>query len=340
MSRVLLIAPTYMNLYEDIVSGLQAKGYEVQYYPDKRIKGNPFNKVGGGDKKIPVEEFMVQLDTMWTEILAKDQYNCFYDYLLVIDGLSVAPLLFDRLRKANPNIVACNYLYDRVNGVYELDHNFPYYDRVFSFDQKDCADYNLSFLPIYWTPIEKCKHNKFDVFGFGGYDKTRLKVFKHIRNLASKEKLTSFIHIFIHYDNRFILLLKIFIKAILGQKHVSALDVLSGIYTNKTISPTEFRKIIASSKVIIDTNHPYQDGLTARFMWALGAEKKIVTTNQSVQNYSFYSKEQFFIINNNWQELFDFIKRDYSMPNSIREEVLKFRIDNWLDVILLKTDRL
>ena len=195
MSRVLLIAPSYMNLYEDIVSGLQAKGYEVQYYQDKRIKGDPFNRAGGGEKKMPVSEFISMLDSMWSNILDKDTNNCFYDYLLVIDGLSVPSSLFDRLRKVNPSIVTCNYLYDRVKGVYELDRNFKYYNRVFSFDQQDCRDYKLSFLPIYWTPTKRRQQFRYDVFGFGSYDKVRLNTFRRIRNIVAKEKLSAFIKI-------------------------------------------------------------------------------------------------------------------------------------------------
>ena len=175
-----------MNLYEDIVSGLQGKGFDVQYYPDIRIKGDPFNKVGGGNQKMPVDVFMAKLDLLWSEILDNDSHNCNYDYLLVIDGLSVPPSFFERLRRVNPNIVTCNYLFDRVKGVYELDRNFPYYDRVFSFDKKDSNDFHLSFLPIYWTPMEQDKQIKYDLFGFGAYDRVRLDTFRHIRNIASK----------------------------------------------------------------------------------------------------------------------------------------------------------
>ena len=323
-----------MSLYEDIVFGLKSKGFEVQYYPDKRIKGDPFNKVGSGNQKLPVEVFMARLDSMWSDILARDPYNCCYDYLFVVDGLSIPPSFFERLRKNNPSIVTCNYLYDRVKGVYELDRNFPFYDRVFSFDKKDSNDFHLLFLPIYWTPMEQDKQIKYDLFGFGAYDRVRLETFRHIRKVASKEQLNAFVKIYNNYSNYFSLVLKNAVKSFFRREHFPLLDIVSGMFTNESFPPSAFKELIASSKVIVDTNHPFQDGLTARFMWALGAEKKIVTTNTSVRDYSFYTKEQCFIIDDNWEELPDFLKSDYSMPDSIRTIISKYRIDNWLDTIL------
>ena len=335
MSRVLLVAPTYMNLYEDIVIGLQKKGYEVQYYPDKRIKGDPFNKVSGGEKKMSIDDFLSLLEAMWSEILAKDPFHCLYDYFFVVDGLSVPPALFNHLRKINPNIVTCNYLYDRVKGVYELNRNFPYYDRVFSFDQKDCEDFNLSFLPIYWTPIERKQQDGYDVFGFGAYDELRLKTFNRIRRIASNNNLSSYIKIYSNYSNLFSFVLRNTAKAVIGRDCLPIPDILSGLFTNKSLSPSIFKQMIASSDTIVDTNHPFQDGLTARFMWALGAEKKIITTNASVRDYAFFSKEQFFVLEDNWQQLPEFLYSEFKMSGSIRSQVAQYRIDRWLDTVLL-----
>lgn len=334
MSRVILVAPTYMNLYEDIITALIKKGYQVQYYPDKRFQGDPFNKVFGGKNKIPVDTFMCQLDTMWSEILSNDPFKACYDFLLVVDGLSVPISLFEKLRKANPNIILCNYLYDRVKGVYELDRNFPYYDRIFSFDLQDCSDYHLNFLPIYWTNEKKRDNLESDIFGFGAYDKIRLNTFRQIKRIAAVEGYSEFIKIYNNYNNIVSLTAKHLLKKLMGREHFPISDIFSGMFTNKPLSPIEFKEFIAGSKIIIDTNHPYQDGLTARFMWALGAEKKIVTTNTSVRQYAFFSTEQIFVLDNNWHELPVFLKSDYTMVESIRNEIRKYRIDNWLDTIL------
>ena len=107
------------------------------------------------------------------------------------------------------------------------------------------------------------------------------------------------------------------------------------MFSNKPLPPDVFKDYILNSKVVVDTNHPFQDGLTARFMWALGAEKKIITTNASVRNYDFYTKDQFFVVEDNWQDLPAFLSSSFTMTGSIREIVAKYRIDNWLNTILI-----
>lgn len=329
--RVLLIAPTYMDLYEDIRSTLEQMGFNVTFYPDLRIKGDPYNKVSGVKKHLSIQKFTTKIENIWNEIMINDMYDGVYDYLLVIDGLSVPCSLINRLREKNANLLACNYLYDRVKGVYELERNFPYFDRIFTFDQSDSKEYGLSFLPIYWMPSNERHHIIYNVFGFGAYDSIRLNVFRHIKRIIRGD---NFIKVYYSKDKKITMIIKNIVKLLTKKQHIPISDFFSGLITNKTISPNEFRQMILSSNAVIDTNHPYQDGLTARFMWALGAEKKIVTTNSSVRNYSFYSKEQIFIIEDNWSDLSSFLNSHFVMSPEIRNEVLKYRIDNWLHTIL------
>ena len=109
------------------------------------------------------------------------------------------------------------------------------------------------------------------------------------------------------------------------------------MFTTKGQSPKEFREMIMKSRVILDTQNSNQDGLTARFMWTLGAEKKIITTNKAASLYSFYTPEQVFILNeNNIDKVVTFIHQDYSMPDTIRAIIKNYRIDNWIETMLCK----
>ena len=335
--KVLLIAPSYMNLYEDIMNGLTGLGYEVTYYPDLRIPGDPFNKARNKESKMPVSEFMEKIGAIWSDILQKDPFQGVYDYLLVVDGLSVPASLITRLKSLNPNLVACNYLYDRIRGVYEVDRNFAYYDRIFTFDPSDSKEYQLRFLPIYWVPVEKDTKAERDVFGFGGFDPYRLKVFRKIRKEIKKENKSGFIKIYYFNTSLLIIFFKNLIKRLLGRPGFTFFDLLSGMITNKSLTPLEFRNMIRSSRIVLDTNHPYQDGLTARFMWALGAEKKIITTNKSIRDYPFYSEEQVFIFDDDSRNIDCFLDSRFEMGEDLRDMVSLYRIDNWLTTILSGT---
>ena len=85
---------------------------------------------------------------------------------------------------------------------------------------------------------------------------------------------------------------------------------------------------------IENTQNSNQDGLTARCMWALGAEKKIITTNKAVKQYPFYSPDQFFVLNNSSEGLVSFLASDFKMSNEVREIIKQYRIDNWLRLMV------
>ena len=334
--RVLLVAPSYMNLYEDIRNGLIGLGYSVTFYPDLRLPGDPFNKARSNEAKQSVPDFIAKLDALWAEILQKDVNLGVYDYLLVIDGLSVPPSLLIRLKELNPDLVACNFLYDRIRGVYEVDRNFAYYDRIYTFDLADSEEYHLHFLPIYWVPMDGPSEIERTIFGFGAVDHYRLKVFKSIKKDVKFNKKPSFIKLY-SKDSYPLLFLKNLVKRLMGKSKISVFSLPPAMITSKALSPDEFRAMILSSDIILDTNHLYQDGLTARFMWALGAEKKIITTNKSVRNYSFYSEDQIYIWGEDQRSIDSFFNSQFEMSDLFRERIAAFRIDNWLRSIL--TDR-
>jgi len=123
----------------------------------------------------------------------------------------------------------------------------------------------------------------------------------------------------------------------LGKRSFSLNELKSNdLFVFDSINPSEFRKVIQQSNIILDTQNPFQDGLTARFMWALGLEKKIITTNESVKDYDFYNDNQVFVLNDNYSELVDFIKKPFAMSDVQRDQIAKYRIDHWIDILLEK----
>lgn len=336
--KVLLIGTPYMGIYKDIIQGLEDLGFFVEYIPQKNYPNNPYylHKKSSHSKK---KEFQSFLLNYWKEQL--DHRNCeelYFDYLLVINGLNIHPYLFEKLRNANKSIIAVNYIYDRIKGVYQIDHNFKYFDRIYSFDQSDVSYYHLNLLPIFWVPISKKTTEEMDIFAFGAYDPTRVKVFKKMKEIADKANLRGIIKLYYpKVENSINYTIGNFLRILFHRrKRPSLKDLRSDFYTFNTLSTDLFRQYINSSKVVVDTNHSYQDGLTARCMWALGAGKKIITNNQHITNYSFYSKEQVLIFNMDVSDemIVDFIKQDCKVSHDCRSSIDEYRIDNWLKKIL------
>ena len=61
----------------------------------------------------------------------------------------------------------------------------------------------------------------------------------------------------------------------------------------------EILNLYKSSTIILDINHPFQSGLTMRTFEALGAGKKLITTNGNIRKYPFYNINNVLVISRN-----------------------------------------
>lgn len=340
VKRILLVASPYMGLYEDIQKGLEDLGFFVDLILEKSFPNNPNIVL---HKKKPsasrINEFQGVLLDYWKGLLdCRSKEDLFFDYLLVINGKAIHPYLFEKLKKENKDIKTFNYIYDRIKGVYQIDHNFKYFDDIYTFDRNNVEEYNLKLLPIYWVPESGKLNEEIDVFAFGGPDQIRINVFRRIKEVVADTNLRCYIKVY-HpaVTNKAVYSIRRISKYVLqGRKSPSLKELRSDLFTSESMPTDIFRKYINSAKVIIDSNHPYQDGLTARFMWSLGLGKKIITNNKNILKYDFYSKEQIFVIDDNTrdQELLDFITSKTDIPPRIKGLVDLYRIDNWLKTIL------
>lgn len=338
--KVLLIAPDWMGLHEDIIDGLRQKGYDVDFIAEKRYSYDPFYSLSRRKTVKKEVVFLREIELYWKELLSSEQYDSTYDVLFVIDGQALHPCVFEILKKRNPNIFSVNYLFDRIEGVYAFDRNFQFFDRIFTFDPHDAELFSIPLLQIYWVESETIGRG-YDLFGYGAFSHYRFKVFKSVEDII---KGTTKNYLIALYNKRIAHSLlndfKNVLRPIMGlTKGVTRKQLGTGLITDKTIPTDEFRKIIASSIVILDTSAPYQEGLTARFMWALGLGKKIITTNSVVNKYDFYSPGQVLMISpdsikTKEQEIVDFLNSNYEINSSQRQIINQFRIDNWLHTII------
>ena len=339
MKKILLVASPYMGLYNDIQKGLEDLGFSVELILQKSFPNNPYCVLHKKPSVVRIRKFQEILLAYWKELLdSRSGEELFFDFLLVINGVSIHPYLFEKLKSVNKNIQIYNYIYDRIKGVYQIDHNFKYFDKIYTFDRENVEEYNLNLLPIYWVPVTGKLDEELDVFAFGGIDPIRIDVFKRIKRLVDSTNYNCFIKVY-HpkVTNSLIYNIRRIGKYVLqGRKSPSFTELRSDLFTNEAMPTDVFRKYINSSNVIIDTNHPYQDGLTARFMWALGLGKKIITNNKNIVKYDFYSKEQMLIMDDSTTDdsILSFIDTESAISSNIRTSIDKCRIDNWLKTIL------
>ena len=126
MRNVLLVAPTFMNLYSDIIHELKKEGYQTFFIEDMlfdfdtrykhSIKLNEKNKI---------EE---QLSKFWETKLKSIDVNI--DFLLVINGFSICPYLFEWVSAHYVKTRKVYYIWDKILGNVKFEQNFEYFDDV------------------------------------------------------------------------------------------------------------------------------------------------------------------------------------------------------------------
>ena len=87
--------------------------------------------------------------------------------------------------------------------------------------------------------------------------------------------------------------------------------------------------IYSDSRCVLDSAQAGQLGLTIRVLEALGAKKKLITTNEDIVNYDFYNEENIYVYDG---KSFDFespfFKETYK---EIDKEVYeKYSLRNWI----------
>ena len=91
--------------------------------------------------------------------------------------------------------------------------------------------------------------------------------------------------------------------------------------------------IFQKSRAIVDMEHPHQTGLTMRTFEAIGAGKKLITTNAHVRNYPFYDPQNIHIIDRSRPSVPDsFLTTPYRPLSS--EHHHRFSLAGWLDALV------
>ena len=97
----------------------------------------------------------------------------------------------------------------------------------------------------------------------------------------------------------------------------------------KSLKVKQIVELYQQSIIILDINHPFQKGLTMRTFEAIGAKRKLITTNKEIAKYPFYNENDFLIIDRNDIKLnLDFFKDNYLTLDSKLYE--KFSLEGWL----------
>lgn len=322
--RILLISIKFFNYENLIKEQLEIMGAKVDLY-DERPSNSFFSKAIIRVKK---EVYARKINNYFQNVIKQIRNNS-YDYFLLIKGEATPKFFLDFLRKNNPSMKFIFYTYDSFknnsNGLQILD----YFDRKFTFDSNDAINYKIEFRPLFFAnDYRSIKEGKsffnYDVAFIGTAHSDRYTISEKAKCWCESNGL----RMFTFYFSPSKLLFK-FKK--LTDSNFRGFDVNKISF--KSLSHKEVIYIYRTSKVILDINHPGQNGLTMRTFETLGAGRKLITTNPNIKDYPFYDPQNVYVIERGYITFDDLFFKSNFKP--ISEELLNaMSLEGWIKEIL------
>lgn len=246
--------------------------------------------------------------------ITKKPFFCFNKALL--DQKIATYLIYDTV---NPNIVKfirqsnknARIIIYYINPV-AMSNDYLFYKKfgcdMWSFDQNDCVKYGMSWNPLHYFGREQRKQKEilYDVY-FVGVDKGRYSYLTQLKE---------------EFKNKGIKCLFLITN-----------DTNSPFYDHKKYSKrikyNANLDLIHQTKALLDIMQKGQSGFTLRIPESMINHKKLITNNKRIKEYSFYCKENIFILGeDDFERIDEFINGSWN--HSKDEEIEALSIDKWI----------
>jgi len=315
--KVLFIAPKFYNYHTQIIEELKFEGYNVTFYPE--MEHSLLYRISNTLSK-KLNNYLTQ--KYIDEILQSTTQNE-YDVFFVIRGGYFSAEWLEKLRLKLPKTKFLMYQWDstKQNNYLPLIKHF---DRVQTFDMVDAKEYNLDYLPLFYTKqykdlTQKKKIKKYDLVFFGAYHSDRLEVIKHMEKLFKENGLSFKYHLFISK----LALFRLLLTRVIGFNELH-------FFKTYSVPSDEIIETYKETTAVLDIELSIQNGLTIRTFETLGANLKLVTTNEKIKKEIFYNTDYIMCIDRkNIKIDLDFFKKEKKIDNNFEE----FYLESWLNKI-------
>ncbi|MGY2876236.1 hypothetical protein ACVW00_003426 [Marmoricola sp. URHA0025 HA25] len=286
--RVLFIGTPFFGYFRQIIAAFEARGYVVDHYDDR-----PSDKsVIKGAIKVRPSAMQLVVRHHLDQILKRTGQRQ-YDLIFVLNGKALTEAFVQTLRDRQPQAQAVLYLWDAIELYPHVLDFAPLFDRRYTFDRRDAM-----------------KHPRFELLPlFYSHD------YKSLAEQPVTDPTYDLITVCTAHANRYAIM-----KRMLPELRADGLRVFSYLYLdplqlayNRLYEPVfkgarlrDFRtrpmnaraylELLRQSCAVLDINHSAQTGLTIRTIETLGARKKLITTNQEVEEYAFYDPSRILVI--------------------------------------------
>jgi hypothetical protein len=318
--NILFIAPKFYNYHTDIINFLEKSQARVTFFPEDVYTPvyRFFNRV------FPI--IATYIKNKYLNLLLKNIKINRYDIVFVIRGGILMPLSLEQIKTDLPNAKFIMYQWDSDKQSNYKD-KIKYFDIVMTFDKEDAINYNIEYLPLFYTQqyqdvlIDK-KKKKFDLVFYGAYHSNRLEIIKYLDKFFIDNDLVFKHHLYITK-------LGLIRMLAIGKVKLKDLKFLK-------IHSVDSNEILNSYKrtvSVLDIELNIQSGLTMRTFEALGAGVKLITTNTKIIDEPFYDKNVAMVIDRINPDIdINFFNNNLTVDKNFR----KYSFDNWLNNIFTK----
>jgi hypothetical protein len=221
-------------------------------------------------------------------------------------------------------------MFDSFKNYPNLEENLGAVDKTLSFDPADgVANSKVAFRPLFFrrsfscAPKLCCDDLDYDVSFVGTLHSDRLRILDELEDQFRKLNLTF----------KKVYFLRTSLEYYWGKLTDPAYrNHKASDFVTTPVPSAAVREIFFKSRVIVDIQHPRQEGLTMRTVEALGSRRKLITTNAAIRTYDFYCPENIQIIGRHGGALRpEFFKTPgVEVPEPVYH---KYSIDGWLDSV-------
>lgn len=321
--RLLYIGTPIFNFYQHIISEFEQRGFIVDYYNDRPSESSWIKGI------IKMKKNLVKKIIMrYFENLIEETKKEKYDIVLIVNGKIFTNEMIQILKETQPEAEFIYYAWDSLNLYPEARTIINFFDRAYTFDLVDSREIlGLELLPLFYSKGFRSinaqqNEYEYDLMSVCTAHPNRYKVISKVFPELSAENYNIFSVLYINklqfiYNKLFVLE---FEKA-------KASD-----FSFKMISEKENLAILRKSKAVFDVEHNKQSGLTMRTIETLGAKRKLITTNKTIEKYDFYNENNIFVYEGDLVALKKFLEIKYE---EIPEEIYKkYAVSNWVDTLI------
>jgi hypothetical protein len=325
--KILYISVKTFNYELEIANKLREFGAKVDYF-DERPSNSILTK---GIIRLKRSFFQKKINTYYKSILKKIESEK-YDFFFLVKGEVVPSFFLAKLKLLQKDCFFIYYTWDSFENNPNAFSILHFFDKKLTFDRIDAEKFKLEFRPLFYIDKYKIMKNikkpKYKILFLGTAHSDRYRISNDVVNWCKKHNFSTFTYYYM--QNKLVYFLKSKFDSSFKDFDYKKLNF-------KSLSIDEIITYYEDSLIILDINHPNQRGLTMRTFEALGAGKKIITTNKEIKKYSFYNSNNIFVIDRDNIELEKvFFESNF---NPIKEDILfEMSIIGWIKSVFIQND--